>query len=100
MLGAGGLRGPAVAVDADIAEVAALMTSTAIKSLPVIDDEGGTVSISSETFPGTGGVLGLTKIQLVEAVFTYVPYFMHNPWAQADHQPRSDKLDDDNPWAS
>jgi catechol 2,3-dioxygenase-like lactoylglutathione lyase family enzyme len=31
------------------------------------NDEGGTVSISSETFPGTGGVLGLTKSQLAEA---------------------------------
>jgi len=31
------------------------------------NDEGGTVSISSDTFPGTGGVLGLTKSQLAEA---------------------------------
>ena len=31
------------------------------------DDEGGTVSISSDTFPGTGGVLGLTKGQIAEA---------------------------------
>ena len=31
------------------------------------DDEGGTVAISSDTFPGMGGVLGLSKSQLVEA---------------------------------
>lgn len=31
------------------------------------NDEGGTVSISSDTFPGTGGVLGLTRSQLAEA---------------------------------
>jgi catechol 2,3-dioxygenase-like lactoylglutathione lyase family enzyme len=30
-------------------------------------DEGGTVSISSDTWPGTGGVLGLTKAQIGEA---------------------------------
>jgi catechol 2,3-dioxygenase-like lactoylglutathione lyase family enzyme len=30
-------------------------------------DEGGTVSISSDTFPGTGGVLGLTKSQIALA---------------------------------
>ncbi|MET0291794.1 MAG: hypothetical protein ABW136_05460 [Steroidobacteraceae bacterium] len=27
------------------------------------------------------------KIQLIEAVFTYVPYFMHNPWAQSAATP-------------
>jgi catechol 2,3-dioxygenase-like lactoylglutathione lyase family enzyme len=30
-------------------------------------DEAGTVGISTDTFPGTGGVLGLTKTQLAEA---------------------------------
>jgi catechol 2,3-dioxygenase-like lactoylglutathione lyase family enzyme len=30
-------------------------------------DEGGTVNINSDTWPGTGGVLGLTKAQLEEA---------------------------------
>src|SRR4030095_6137541 len=30
-------------------------------------DEGGYVSISSDTWPGTGGVLGLTKSQIAEA---------------------------------
>ena len=30
-------------------------------------DEGGTVNISSDTWPGTGGVLGLTKAQIAEA---------------------------------
>src|SRR6185503_1859260 len=30
-------------------------------------DEGGTVSINSDTWPGTGGVLGLTKAQIEEA---------------------------------
>jgi len=30
-------------------------------------DEGATVNINSDTWPGTGGVLGLTKAQIVEA---------------------------------
>src|SRR5476649_686976 len=30
-------------------------------------DEGGTVNINSDTYPGTGGVLGLTKIQIEDA---------------------------------
>src|ERR1051326_8011665 len=30
-------------------------------------DEGATVSINSDTWPGTGGVLGLTKAQIAEA---------------------------------
>ncbi|MEA2945695.1 MAG: hypothetical protein QOI40_1025 [Alphaproteobacteria bacterium] len=30
-------------------------------------DEGGSVQISSDTWPGTGGVLGLTKAQIAEA---------------------------------
>jgi catechol 2,3-dioxygenase-like lactoylglutathione lyase family enzyme len=30
-------------------------------------DEGGTVAVSSDTWPGTGGVLGLTKTQIAEA---------------------------------
>ncbi len=30
-------------------------------------DEGGTVAISSDTWPGTGGVLGLTKAQIADA---------------------------------
>src|SRR6202047_1528930 len=30
-------------------------------------DEGGSVLISSDTWPGTGGVLGLTKVQIAEA---------------------------------
>jgi catechol 2,3-dioxygenase-like lactoylglutathione lyase family enzyme len=30
-------------------------------------DEGGSVFVSSDTWPGTGGVLGLTKAQIVEA---------------------------------
>jgi len=30
-------------------------------------DEGGTVNINSDTWPGTGGVLGLTKAQIEEA---------------------------------
>ena len=30
-------------------------------------DEGGTVPISSDTWPGTGGVLGLTKAQIADA---------------------------------
>ena len=30
-------------------------------------DEGGTVAVSSDTWPGTGGVLGLTKAQIADA---------------------------------
>jgi len=30
-------------------------------------DEGGTVNINSDTYPGTGGVLGLTKVQIEDA---------------------------------
>jgi catechol 2,3-dioxygenase-like lactoylglutathione lyase family enzyme len=30
-------------------------------------DEGGTVAVSSDTWPGTGGVLGLTKTQIADA---------------------------------
>jgi catechol 2,3-dioxygenase-like lactoylglutathione lyase family enzyme len=30
-------------------------------------DEGGTVNINSDTYPGTGGVLGLTKAQIEDA---------------------------------
>jgi catechol 2,3-dioxygenase-like lactoylglutathione lyase family enzyme len=30
-------------------------------------DEGGTVAINSDTWPGTGGVLGLTKAQIADA---------------------------------
>jgi catechol 2,3-dioxygenase-like lactoylglutathione lyase family enzyme len=30
-------------------------------------DDGGTVAVSSDTWPGTGGVLGLTKVQIAEA---------------------------------
>jgi catechol 2,3-dioxygenase-like lactoylglutathione lyase family enzyme len=35
-------------------------------------DEGGSVFISSDTWPGTGGVLGLTKAQIAEAKATGV----------------------------
>jgi catechol 2,3-dioxygenase-like lactoylglutathione lyase family enzyme len=35
-------------------------------------DDGGSVLISSDTWPGTGGVLGLTKPQIVEAKATGV----------------------------
>jgi catechol 2,3-dioxygenase-like lactoylglutathione lyase family enzyme len=39
-----------------------------IKLLPLYtSDEGGVVFISSDTWPGTGGVLGLTKSQIVDA---------------------------------
>jgi len=46
----------------------AKMRADGVTLLPLYtDDEGGTVAISSDTFPGTGGVLGLTKTQLAEA---------------------------------
>jgi catechol 2,3-dioxygenase-like lactoylglutathione lyase family enzyme len=39
-----------------------------VKLLPLYtSDEGASVLVSSDTFPGTGGVLGLTKSQLAEA---------------------------------
>ena len=39
-----------------------------VKLLPLYtSDEGGSVLVSSDTFPGTGGILGLTKSQLAEA---------------------------------
>jgi catechol 2,3-dioxygenase-like lactoylglutathione lyase family enzyme len=46
----------------------ARMRANGVTVLPLYtNDEGGTVSISTDTFPGTGGVLGLTKSQLAEA---------------------------------
>ena len=46
----------------------ARMRADGVTVLPLYtDDEGGTVAISSDTFPGTGGVLGLSKSQLAEA---------------------------------
>jgi catechol 2,3-dioxygenase-like lactoylglutathione lyase family enzyme len=39
-----------------------------LKLLPLYtSDEGGTVFISSDTWPGTGGVLGLSKAQIADA---------------------------------
>jgi catechol 2,3-dioxygenase-like lactoylglutathione lyase family enzyme len=39
-----------------------------VKLLPLYtSDEGGSVLVSSDTYPGTGGILGLTKSQLAEA---------------------------------
>ncbi len=39
-----------------------------VKLLPLYtSEEGGSVLVSSDTFPGTGGILGLTKSQLAEA---------------------------------
>jgi catechol 2,3-dioxygenase-like lactoylglutathione lyase family enzyme len=44
------------------------MRADGITVLPLYtSDDGGTVSISSDTFPGMGGVLGLTKSQLADA---------------------------------
>jgi catechol 2,3-dioxygenase-like lactoylglutathione lyase family enzyme len=46
----------------------ARMRANGVTVLPLYtNDEGGTVSISSDTFPGSGGVLGLTRSQLAEA---------------------------------
>ncbi len=48
--------------------VAELKAQPEIKFLPLFtSDEGGSVLVSSDTFPGTGGVLGLTKAQLAQA---------------------------------
>jgi catechol 2,3-dioxygenase-like lactoylglutathione lyase family enzyme len=39
-----------------------------VRLLPLFTtDEGGSVFVSSDTWPGTGGVLGLTKAQIAEA---------------------------------
>jgi hypothetical protein len=39
-----------------------------VKLLPLYTgDDGGTVFVSSDTWPGTGGVLGLTKAQIADA---------------------------------
>jgi catechol 2,3-dioxygenase-like lactoylglutathione lyase family enzyme len=46
----------------------ARMRADGVTVLPLYTgDEGGTVSISSDTFPGTSGVLGLTKSQIALA---------------------------------
>jgi catechol 2,3-dioxygenase-like lactoylglutathione lyase family enzyme len=46
----------------------ARFTREGVTLLPLYTtDEGGTVAISSDTWPGTGGVLGLTKVQIAEA---------------------------------
>ncbi|MSO29314.1 MAG: hypothetical protein EXQ48_00025 [Acidobacteria bacterium] len=51
----------------------ARMRANGVTVLPLYtNDEDGTVSISTDTFPGTGGVLGLTKSQLAEARKTNV----------------------------
>ncbi|HEY7185505.1 MAG TPA: hypothetical protein VH436_03100 [Vicinamibacterales bacterium] len=51
----------------------ARMRADGITVLPLYtSDDGGTVAISSDTFPGVGGVLGLTKSQLAEARKTNV----------------------------
>jgi catechol 2,3-dioxygenase-like lactoylglutathione lyase family enzyme len=43
-------------------------TRAEVKQLPLYTtDEGGSVLISSDTWPGTGGVLGLNKTQIAEA---------------------------------
>ena len=43
-------------------------TSRSCRSTPT--DDGGSVFVSSDTWPGTGGVLGLTKAQIAEAKAT------------------------------
>ena len=46
----------------------ARMRADGVTVLPLYTgDEGGTIAISSDTFPGTGGVLGLTKAQIALA---------------------------------
>jgi catechol 2,3-dioxygenase-like lactoylglutathione lyase family enzyme len=48
--------------------LAEFTTRPEVKLLPLYtSDEGGSVLISSDTWPGTGGVLGLTKAQIAEA---------------------------------
>lgn len=38
-----------------------------VKLLPLYTGDGGTVDISSDTWPGAGGILGLTKAQIADA---------------------------------
>jgi catechol 2,3-dioxygenase-like lactoylglutathione lyase family enzyme len=46
----------------------AKMRADGVTLLPLYTtEEGGTVSINSDTWPGTGGVLGLTKAQIADA---------------------------------
>lgn len=48
--------------------LAAYQARTDVTLLPLFTtDEGGSVLISSDTWPGTGGVLGLTNAQIAEA---------------------------------
>jgi len=43
-------------------------TREGVTLLPLYtSDEGGTVAVSSDTWPGTGGVLGLTRAQIADA---------------------------------
>jgi len=48
--------------------VEVLKTHPEVRFLPLFTtDEGGSVLVSSDTWPGTGGVLGLTKAQIADA---------------------------------
>lgn len=52
----------------DVRRNLALYLEQTVHLLPLYTtDEGGTVLVSSDTWPGTGGVLGLTKKQIAEA---------------------------------
>jgi len=49
-------------------EAMARLRTEGVTLLPLYTtDEGGTVNINSDTWPGTGGVLGLTKTQIEDA---------------------------------
>src|SRR5215813_3468466 len=49
-------------------EAMARLRAEGVTLLPLYTtDEGGTVNINSDTWPGTGGVLGLTKTQIEDA---------------------------------
>jgi catechol 2,3-dioxygenase-like lactoylglutathione lyase family enzyme len=57
----------------DVRKNLAMYRQRNLQLLPLYtSDEGGTVFVSSDTWPGTAGVLGLTKPQIVEAKATGV----------------------------
>ena len=52
----------------DVRQTLERFTREGVTLLPLYtSDQGGTVAVSSDTWPGTGGVLGLTRAQIAEA---------------------------------
>lgn len=51
----------------DVRKTLERFTRDGVTLLPLYTGDGGTVAVSSDTWPGTGGVLGLTKAQIADA---------------------------------